>query len=163
MLDVTHSEAAKCRKCLCLCSFIALPSIRNATHNILGKAFSVDAISFRMFSLYPINICCSSGPDSSLNSLKFHCISSQLTSTITDIPPYIQKVDPTGGFFAFLKWEMWNVWLQTYGSLYCAPVVYNGMCRGVIPPSFLTQSSVLLFRIGRTAPITGGEGATLYI
>lgn len=39
----------------------------------------LNATYFRMFLLYPINICCSGCPVSSWSSLKFHCLSSHLT------------------------------------------------------------------------------------
>lgn len=120
------------------CFFILLPSIWTPAFNILECHLVLNATYFRMFLLYPIDMCCWHCPVASLNSSKIHCISYHLT--VADHGLCIQLEDSLD-IYQDLNWSVegfkylnvlteksilmrtWNVCMYStyvYLSIFCA-------------------------------------------
>lgn len=114
LFDVTHSDVVKCWKWHCFASLSHCQPIETL-YLVYWNWHSVfKATYFRMFLLYPINICCCSSPVSSWSSLKFHCISSQLTLPYRlyilqqNLDIYKDFIDHLNALNIWI-WEKWNI------------------------------------------------------
>ena len=122
------------------CFFILLPSIWTSAFNILECHLVLKATYFRMFLLYPIDMCCWRRPVASLNSSKIHCISYHLTVAVhglriqlEDSLDIYQDLNWSFEGFKYLNFSLKNQFQWEHGMFVCTVHM------------FISQSSVLAY------------------